>query len=39
MTKSGNKQQNAWKLALSTLLKIIDPQQRITRKWFANKKN
>ncbi len=39
MTKSGNKQQNDWKLALSTLLKIIDPQQRITRKWFANKKN
>ena len=38
MTKTGNKQQNAWKLALSTLLKIIDPKQKITKKWFANKK-
>jgi len=38
MTKSRNKQQNAWKLALSKLLKIIDSQQRITKKWFANRK-
>ena len=38
MTKTGNKQQNAWKLALSTLLKIIDPKQKITKKWFVNKK-
>tara|TARA_B100000959_G_C14465781_1_gene412957 strand:+ start:92 stop:271 length:180 start_codon:yes stop_codon:yes gene_type:complete len=38
MTKSGNKQQNAWKLALSTLLKIIEPRQRITKKWLVNRK-
>ena len=37
-TSSSNRGNNVWKLIISIFVKIIDPSQRITKKWFTNSK-
>ena len=38
VTKSGNGEEKIWKLIVSIFMKIIDPSQRFTKKWFSNDK-
>ena len=38
ITSSSNRGSNIWKLIISIVVKIIDPSQRLTKKWFANLK-
>ena len=39
MTKAGNAERTIWRLIVSIFMKIIDPSQRFTKKWFANTKH
>ena len=38
ITSSSNRGSNIWKLIISIVVKIIDPSQRLTKKWFLNAK-
>ena len=38
ITSNSNRGSNIWKLIISIVVKIIDPSQRLTKKWFLNDK-
>ena len=38
ITNQGMGRKNIWKLIVSVFMKIIDPSQRFTKKWFLNDK-
>ena len=37
MRRGDGLEKNVWKLVVSIFMKIIDPSQKLTKKWFSNK--